>query len=176
MAMFPIERNYIGYGSSRPGIPLTKVRFIVSHDTGNPGSNAIGNRDYFNELQPKASAHTFIDDKTILEIIPINEVAYHVRYGVPTDNDLYGYDANKAAIGVELCYGGDVNFWEAYNRFTWYHAYLCQNFGLNPKKDIVSHKTLDPGRKIDPENVLGKQGIKFQQFLADVYRMYVSFR
>ncbi len=76
----------------------------------------------------------FIDDKTILEIIPINEVAYHVRYGVPTDNDLYGYDANKAAIGVELCYGGDVNFWEAYNRFTWYHAYLCQNFGLNPKK------------------------------------------
>ena len=98
MAMFPIERNYIGYGSSRPGIPLTKVRFIVSHDTGNPGSNAIGNRDYFNELQPKASAHTFIDDKTILEIIPINEVAYHVRYGVPTDNDLYGYDANKAAI------------------------------------------------------------------------------
>ena len=92
------------------GIPLSKVRFIVSHDTGNPGSNAIGNRDYFNEIQPKASAHTFIDDKTILEIIPINEVAYHVRYGVPTDNDLYGYDANKAAIGVELCYGGDVNF------------------------------------------------------------------
>ena len=99
MAMFPIERNYIGYGSSRPGIPLSKVRFIVSHDTGNPGSNAIGNRDYFNEIQPKASAHTFIDDKTILEIVPINEVAYHVRYGVSTDNDLYGYDANKAAIG-----------------------------------------------------------------------------
>ena len=44
------------------------------------------------------------------------------------------------------------------------------------EKDIVSHKTLDPARKIDPENVLGKQGIKFQQFLADVYRMYVSFR
>ncbi len=98
------------------------------------GSNAIGNRDYFNEIQPKAHVHTFIDDKTILEIIPINEVAYHVRYGVLTDNDLYGYDANKAAIGVELCYGGDVNFWEAYTRFTWYHAYLCQNFGLNPKK------------------------------------------
>ena len=47
---------------------------------------------------------------------------------------------------------------------------------LESEKDIVSHKTLDPARKIDPENVLGKQGIKFQQFLADVYRMYVSFR
>ncbi|WP_242142638.1 MULTISPECIES: N-acetylmuramoyl-L-alanine amidase family protein [unclassified Bacillus cereus group] len=176
MAMFPIERNYIGYGSSRPGIRLSKVRFIVSHDTGNPGSNAIGNRDYFHEIQPKASAHTFIDDKTILEIIPIDEVAYHVRYNVPADNERYGYDANKAAIGVELCYGGNVNFWDAYTRFTWYHAYLCHYFGLNPKTDIVSHKMLDPTRKIDPENVLGQQGIRFQQFLADVYRMYVSFR
>lgn len=35
---------------------------------------------------------------------------------------------------------------------------------LESEKDIVSHKTLDPARKIDPENVLGKQGIKFQQF------------
>ena len=72
---------------------------------------------------------------------------------------------------VELCYGGDVNFWEAYNRFTWYHAYLCQNFGLNPKKDIVSHKTLDPARKIDPENVLGNKVLNFSSFsrcLSDV--------
>ncbi|MGR5985897.1 peptidoglycan recognition protein family protein [Bacillus cytotoxicus] len=176
MATFPIERNYIEYGSSRPGIRLSKVRFIVSHDTGNPGSNAIGNRDYFHEIQPKASAHTFVDDKTILEIIPIDEVAYHVRYNVPTDNERYGYDANKATIGVELCYGGNMNFWDAYTRFTWYHAYLCHYFGLNPKTDIVSHKMLDPARKIDPENVLGQQGIRFQQFLADVYRMYVSFR
>ncbi|EOV9525201.1 N-acetylmuramoyl-L-alanine amidase family protein [Bacillus cytotoxicus] len=176
MATFPIERNYIEYGSSRPGIRLSKVRFIVSHDTGNPGSNAIGNRDYFHEIQPKASAHTFVDDKTILEIIPIDEVAYHVRYNVPTDNERYGYDANKAAIGVELCYGGNMNFWDAYTRFAWYHAYLCHYFGLNPKTDIVSHKMLDPARKIDPENVLGQQGIRFQQFLADVYRMYVSFR
>ena len=82
---------------------------------------------------------------------------------MPTDNDLYGYDANKAAIGVELCYGGDVNFWEAYTRFTWYHAYLCQNFGLN-EKDIVSHKTLDPARKIDPENVLGNKVLNFSSF------------
>ena len=68
------------------------------------------------------------------------------------------------AIGVELCYGGDVNFWEAYNRFTWYHAYLCQNFGLNPKKISCHIKRLIQLEKIDPENVLGKQGIKFQQF------------
>lgn len=176
MVMYPIERRYIGHGNARPGSALSRVRFIVTHDTGNPGSNAIGNRDYFEEVQPKASAHTFVDDRTILEIIPINEVAYHVRYSVPTDNELYGLDANSASIGVELCYGGNVNFWEAYTRFTWYHAHICHTFNLNPKRDIVSHKRLDPTRKIDPENVFKNQGLTFERFLADVYRMYVSYR
>jgi N-acetylmuramoyl-L-alanine amidase len=173
---FPIDRNYIQYGNSRPGKRLSKVRFIVCHDTGNPGSTAIGNRNYFNENQPKSSAHAFIDDKQILEMIPLDEVAYHVRYSVPNDNEIFGYDSNSAAIGVELCYGGNVNFWEAYTRFVWYHAYLCQRFGLNPKTKIASHKQLDPKRKIDPINVLSRQGISFQQFLSDVYRMYVSLR
>jgi N-acetylmuramoyl-L-alanine amidase len=105
MARFSIERNYISYGNARPGIKVSKRRFIVSHDTGNPGSTAIGNRNFFQRNQPKSSAHTFIDDKRIIEIIPLDEVAYHVRYSVPTDNEIYGYDANSNAIGVELCYG-----------------------------------------------------------------------
>ncbi|MDG4656075.1 N-acetylmuramoyl-L-alanine amidase [Ectobacillus antri] len=176
MVMFPIERVYISYGNSRPGIKVPKRRFIVCHDTGNPGSDAIGNRDFFEEVQPKSSAHTFIDDQRIIEIIPLDEVAYHVRYSVPTDNEIYGYNANNAAIGVELCYGGSINFWDAYTKFVWYHAYLCQRYGLNPKKDIVTHKMLDPARKIDPLEVLKQQGISFTQFLADIYRMYVSLR
>lgn len=48
--MFFIECNYIGYGSLWLGIFLIKVRFIVSYDMGNFGSNVIGNWDYFNEL------------------------------------------------------------------------------------------------------------------------------
>ncbi|MFD3446131.1 N-acetylmuramoyl-L-alanine amidase family protein [Microbacteriaceae bacterium 4G12] len=173
---YPIERVYIKKGGSRPGIRLSKVRFIVSHDTGNPGSTAIGNRNYFQESQPKSSAHAFIDDKRIVEMIPLDEVAYHVRYSVPNDNELFGYNANSAAIGVELCYGGNINFQEAYARYTWYHAYLCQRFNLNPKTSIVSHKRLDPKRKIDPETVLQRQGISFKKYINDVYRMYVSLR
>ncbi|MFX3624752.1 MAG: N-acetylmuramoyl-L-alanine amidase family protein [Ectobacillus sp.] len=176
MVSFPIERVYISYGNSRPGIRVPKRAFIVSHDTGNPGSNAIGNRDFFEQNQPKSSAHTFIDDKRIIEIIPLDEVAYHVRYSVPADNEIYGYDANKAAIGVELCYGGNIDFWAAYTRFAWYHAYLCRRYGLNPKKAIASHKQLDPKRKIDPLEVFKRQGITFNQFINDVYRMYVSYK
>ncbi|GAA3327582.1 hypothetical protein GCM10020331_068100 [Ectobacillus funiculus] len=64
----------------------------------------------FRKKMPKSSAHTFVDDQRIIEMIPIDEVAYHVRYSVPTDNELYGYNANSAAIGVELCYGGNISF------------------------------------------------------------------
>ncbi len=166
--MYVITRDYIKHGKSRSGQQIKKVLFIVSHDTGNPGSTAHNNRNYFNNQQPSASAHTFIDDKYILEIIPIYEKAWHVQYQKPTDNRMFGADANDAAIGVELCWGPGINFDEAYKRYVWYHAQLCKTFNLNPRKHIVSHKTLDPERKTDPDNALNRHGITWERFIDDV--------
>ncbi|WP_224768210.1 N-acetylmuramoyl-L-alanine amidase [Metabacillus idriensis] len=78
--------------------------------------------NYFNYQQPKASAHTFIDDKKILEIVPLNEKAWHTLYNNPEDNQLFVEDANDTAAGVELCRTGYFN--KAYDRYVWYHAYL----------------------------------------------------
>uniref|UniRef100_UPI0001850AAE peptidoglycan recognition protein family protein n=1 Tax=Bacillus coahuilensis TaxID=408580 RepID=UPI0001850AAE len=126
--MYTINRDYISKGASRPGTKNNTIRFLVAHDTGNPGSTAYGNRSYFQNVQPSASAHTFIDDKYILEIIPLDEIAYHVRYNVDMDNRLYGADANNAAIGVELCWGGSINFNESYSRYVWYFGYLINKY------------------------------------------------
>ncbi|SES73877.1 N-acetylmuramoyl-L-alanine amidase CwlA [Salinibacillus kushneri] len=167
---FSITKNYIQKGPARSGQAIQTVAFIVAHDTGNPGSTASGNRDYFNYTQPSASAHTFIDDGTIMEMIPLREKAWHVRYNVKTDNQRFGKDANHAAIGVELCYGGNIDFKEAYKRYVWYHAYLCKKFGLNPQTDIVAHATLDPSRRTDPHNALNQYGIAFDDFIRDVTR------
>ncbi len=172
--MYKITRDYIKKGNSRSGQRISKVRFIVSHDTGNPGSTAYNNRTYFNNQQPSASAHTFIDDKYILEIIPLNEKAWHVQYGKPKDNQLFGADANDAAIGVELCHGGKINFNEAYKRYVWYHAYLCKTFNLQPRKHIVAHQTLDPQRRSDPVNALKKYGISWSQFINDVEKEFLG--
>ncbi len=169
---YTITRDFIDNGNSRPGTKNNTIQFIVSHDTGNAGSTAYANRNYFNNVQPSASAHTFIDDNYILEIIPLDEIAYHVRYNVTTDNRLYGADANRAAIGVELCWGGSINFNEAYQRYVWYHAYLLDRFNLNPNEDIVAHSTLDPERRRDPQNALQRYGISFNQFLADVKKTH----
>ena len=168
LVAYEITRDYIRTGNSRPGRSIGTIRFIVSHDTGNPGSTAYGNRNYFDTQQPSASAHTFIDDKYILEIIPLNEVAYHVRANVPEDNRRYGANANDAAIGVELCHGGSISFNAAYDRYVWYHAYLCDRFNLNPRNDIIAHATLDPSRRTDPINILRVNGISWSMFLNDV--------
>ncbi|CAN5279835.1 hypothetical protein BH09BAC2_BH09BAC2_02520 [soil metagenome] len=112
---FIVSSQYIPKPSRRrSGQFISKVKFIVAHDTGNPGSTASDNiRYYINTCQtvPKektASAHIFVDDKQIVECVPaiLNkpEKAWHVLYSVPTDDQLYGCDANDNAIGVEYCY------------------------------------------------------------------------
>lgn len=175
---YEIQKDYLTKGSrKRPGNNIN-VRFIVAHDVGNPGSTAKGNVGYFKrtENQQPASAHLFVDDKNIIECIPAltgtPERAYHVIYNVTTDNALYGYDANDAAIGVELCWGKGINNDEAYKRYVWVLAYLCYKFNLDPKRDIVGHDTLDPKRKIDPTNALRHMGKTFTQLITDVVAEY----
>ncbi|UUZ82565.1 N-acetylmuramoyl-L-alanine amidase [Paenibacillus sp. P26] len=140
----------------RPHLPLDRCRFMVAHDTGNPGSTASANVDYYattaNDMS--ASAHLFVDDREIIECIPFltapAEKAYHVLYNVTTDNARYGADANDAAGAVELCYGTGIDLQEAYKRYIWVLAYACYTYGLNPYTDVAGHYMLDPARRTDP--------------------------
>ncbi|AIQ26970.1 N-acetylmuramoyl-L-alanine amidase [Paenibacillus sp. FSL P4-0081] len=175
---YPIERRYINKRSNvRPGTRLVSGTpgFLVAHDTGNPGATADNHFNYFQTLVNRsASAQTFIDDKKILEIIPTGtgtdpaEKAWHVLYNVTTDNKLYGDDANDIALGVELCYGGKIDFKAAYGRFVWYLAYCCDKWGLNPLTHIPSHKQLDPTRKGDVDQALATMGKTLKDLLYDV--------
>lgn len=178
LSKYKIERNYIAKRSNtRPGLRMTtgSPAFFVAHDTGNPGAGADNHYRYFNGLVGReASAHTFIDDKKILEIIPTGtasdpgEKAWHVRYNVMTDNERFGYDANDTAIGIELCYGGSINFAEAYKRFVWYLAFCCTKWNKDPRLFIPSHKQLDPARKIDCDNALRFGGLTLKNLIEDV--------
>lgn len=172
---YTIEQRYLPNKTKRrSGIKNQGIDFLVAHDTGNDGSTAAGNVNYYTNSAnvESASAHTFIDDKAIIECVPLTEKAWHVLYNVTTDNDLYGFDSNDHAIGVELCYSykkGSINNKEAYKRYVWYMAYLCHKFGLNPLKRISGHNELDPKRKTDPyKNALQIMGISKTQFLNDV--------
>ncbi|MFO0995740.1 MAG: peptidoglycan recognition family protein [Alphaproteobacteria bacterium] len=154
------------------------VRFIVAHDTGNPGSTAANNVAYYEASRGEmsASAHLFVDDREILECIPAltgpPEKAWHVLYGVPVDNQLFGFDANNAAIGVEYCYGANINADLAYDRYVWVMAYICHRFALDPHRSIVGHFFLDPHRKTDPVTGLAFSRRTYEQLLRDVVVEY----
>ncbi len=179
---YQVKQDYIARGTKRrSGLPIGKVAFLVAHDTGNDGSTAQNNVDYYkrsaNEMS--ASAHTFIDDKNIIECVPITEKAWHVRYDVQGDNKEYGDDANDVAIGIELCFHSKnekVNNLEAYKRYVWYMADLCNKFGLNPLEDIIGHSKLDPARKTDPENALKHIGKDFDDLVLDVNKELAKIR
>lgn len=161
----------------RPGRSIPDVKFIVAHDTGNAGASARGHaRFYRNDPNPPlnkvSSAHIFVDDEDIVETVPAltasPEQALHVLRSVPTDNLIFGVDANAAAIGVELCYGGTIDADAAYDRFVWTLATLCKTFNLDPAHRIVGHQVLDPERRSDPDNALSRSGRSYAQLLVDV--------
>ena len=177
---YVIEKDYINIGTlRRSGIKITggKPRFGVLHDTGNPQSTAKGNVSYYKNSANtmSASAHTFIDDKHIIECIPMTtgtpEKAWHVIYDKPLDNQMFGDDANDIAVGIELCFGTNINFEEAYKRYLWYSAYCAYKFGYSPTK-YVGHHILDPQRKTDPVNALKRYGKTYEQLLKDIVDEY----
>ena len=69
----PIKYNY----SKR----INEMKYIVVHDTGNPrkGAGALNHYHYFNGGYRGASAHYFVDDSMIVQLIPDNEIAYHAN-------------------------------------------------------------------------------------------------
>lgn len=163
-------------------IPSTGIKFIVAHDTGNPNSTASNNVDYYERTRnlESASAHIFVDDREILECVPAltgtPEKAWHVLYNATTDDRIFGCDANDAAIGVEYCFGEKINADEAYRKYVWVIAYLCERFQLDPATAIVGHYFLDPTRRTDPVTGLAQSRRTYDQLLKDIVFEYQACR
>jgi N-acetylmuramoyl-L-alanine amidase CwlA len=99
---------------SRSGDPLIKVQAIVVHYTANPHANAEDHQEYFDGSDGGGSryagAHIFVDKDEAVEIIPLNEVAYHANdrtlklSALKASTSYYpGGNANLLTIGIEMC-------------------------------------------------------------------------
>lgn len=112
-----IEKNQF----SRPGEKLQSVKAIILHYTACPGASAKNIRDYFQNLKKQnpndniadrsASAHYAVDDDSIIEIIPPDEVAYHVgakqnQYSIIAKS-LGDRSPNNYTIGIEMCHSDE---------------------------------------------------------------------
>ena len=166
-----ITKYLPNFTKRRSGQKILGVKFIVAHDTGNLNSTAMQNVDYYikSANEDFASAHTFIDDKNIIECLPQDEKANHVRRNTTADNLLFGLDANDYALGIELCYFSDKERSKiAYLNYVEYIKGLCQKYNLNPTTHVVGHYTLDKERRTDPLNAFSLIGKAWNDFVKDL--------
>ncbi len=157
----------------RSGEKIIAVKYLVAHDSGNDNSTAKQNVDYYIKSADvvEASAHYFVDDLGIIQCIPDEEKAWHVRRSVGIDQKLFGSAANDTAFGVELCYGPawtpERNL-KAYQNYVELIASLCKKYNLIPNSQIVAHATLDPDRRKDPMNAFTWVKKTWSDFISDI--------
>lgn len=110
--------------TTRPGIKLLRVQAGIDHWTANFGATADNHFTYFDSSLPDlndrlpdiqkryASAHIFVDKVKSLELIPLDEVAFHAndrRQGPllstlkATSAQYKNGNANLLTIGIEMC-------------------------------------------------------------------------
>lgn len=149
---------------SRPQIKLKKVKGIVVHYTANPGTDAIDNRNYFNNLPeinkgkktPTYASSHFVIGLTgdIVQCIPLEEIAYASK------------DRNYDTISIECCHPDKTG---KFNEIT-YRAllelvtYLCIRYDLEAG-DVIRH--YDVTGKLCPLYYV-KHEDKWNEFLAEI--------
>lgn len=137
---------------SRPQITRPDTRAIVMHWTGKAQQRALGVLKYWAERDGTyGSAHFVIDhDGKVYEAMPAQELAYHCGSKTYTalaqDSPLalteHDQSPNHHTIGIEMCvldYEGTYST-RCYNAAIQLVANLCENFGLNPFHEVITHQ------------------------------------
>lgn len=94
--MLPITRKISKYNFYKGNEP----KYIVIHYTGNAKDTAYNNAKYFNGGNRNASAHYFVDDTSIFQVVEDYNGAWHVGNTKTEVN-------NKNSIGIEMCCSGN---------------------------------------------------------------------
>lgn len=148
---------------SRPGTELKEVKGIVVHYTGNPGTTAQQNRNYFEGLakskKTKASSHYIIGlGGEIIQCVPLNEIAYASN------------QRNADTISIECCIADDTGKFneKTYDSLVNLTAWLMGEYqiqidtvirhhdvtGKNCPKYFVEHESAWIDFKSDVENYI----------------------
>lgn len=121
----PVKYNF----SSRQG---NKISWLTIHDTGNPskGADADAHRRFFSDKR-KSSAHYFVDDKQIIQIIGDSQASWHCGDNQGKGRALNGCK-NTNSIGIELCINQDGDYDKAYKNL----VELVKNLMVKFKIDL----------------------------------------
>lgn len=157
---FNIKEEFLTINDySRPGDKVDQIEKIVIHYTGNPGTTAQGNRDYFESLAENpvtsASSHFVIGlNGEIIQCVPLNEIAYASNR------------ANTYSISIECCHPDESGEFSAvtYNQCVALTAELCKYYHLDPETDVIRHY-----------DVTGKECPRFYVENPQEWDMFIGF-
>lgn len=151
----PVKFNF----SSRKG---QKVKNLVIHDTGNHsvGAGALNHYKYFNGGNRGASAHYFVDDKEIIQIVGDSFASWHCGDNQGRGRALNGV-TNSNSIGIELCVNKDGNYEKAYNNLIELVKNLMVKFNIS-HNNVVRH--YDVSRKSCPDTFKANNWARWNEF------------
>lgn len=139
--MLPIQKMISKYNNSSRG--GQRVKYLVFHYTGNKGDTAENNARYFNEGNRGASAHYFVSDKEIYQVVEDDRASWAVGDG----NGKYGI-TNSNSLNVEMCCWSDGTISEkTENNALELGRYLMKKHGIS-MENVVRH--YDASRKNCP--------------------------
>ena len=140
------------------------VEYIVIHDTGNPeaGSDAMAHYEFFGSGDQQSSAHYFVDDKQVVQIIDDSEGSWHsgVKYKTPATPI-----SNHNSIGIEMCINADGDYDKAMKNTIDLAAYLLWKYDLN-MDHLVRH--YDANGKVCPLTMSENNWADWKEFKAAV--------
>lgn len=142
-----IEKKLISKNYSK-GVTITP-KYIVIHETANTkaGANADAHYNYWNTSNSaKASAHFVVDDKKIIQLLPLDVKAWHVG-----DNKGYSDITNNNSIGIEICVNSDGDYTKARQNAIELVRHLLKVTGI-PTDNVVTHHAASG--KWCPKNML----------------------
>ena len=128
---YVIDHTRVNYSPGNSG-----RLYIVNHYTGNHTDTAKANANYFRDTNRGASAHLFVDDNDVYEVVSLNDSAWAV--GVDYGGSLFGLCTNFNSINIEMCSTdgkiSDKTFENAVNL----NKILMKQYGI-PAERVVRH-------------------------------------
>jgi hypothetical protein len=166
-------------GSNRPMTKMTGFHAIVIHETDNEasGANAQMHRRWLETARPDASFHFCVDSTESLQILPVDEVGWHIGDGA----DQPTIDESFFTVAIEICVNSRAGFPAACRRAAKVAARVLRAKGWGPASKTVRQH----GSYWSPQNPAvhtgcprhlraGDWGVTWNQFLALVAEEYVA--
>jgi hypothetical protein len=152
--MKQITRKISNYNfSNRNG---QSIKYIVLHFTGNTNDTALNNGSYFGSCNRDASAHYFVDDNNVVQVVEDSMASWNCGDG----NGKYGI-TNQNSIAIEMCgTNGDISTVTENNTLELV-KYLMDKYNV-PIDKVVRH--YDASRKMCPSPWSNNSWARWNEF------------